>query len=175
MRGSENPNLMPHKSITVRFHSVGGWGAITTGKNLAMTLFDLLGYHIKANPKYGSEKKGQPTTYYLSAAPEPIRINCEYFYVDVVLSPDPNVFHHTNALAGLKEGGVFIIQSDAAVAREGLAGASRPRSRRSSSTRRSRSSTSTPSRSPARRRPTPSCSCACRASPSRARSSPPRR
>ncbi len=112
VRGSENPNLMPKESVTVRFHSVGGWGAITTGKNLAMTLFDLLGYHIKANPKYGSEKKGQPTTYYLSAAPEPIRINCEYFYVDVVLSPDPNVFHHTNALAGLKEGGVFIIQSD---------------------------------------------------------------
>ena len=112
IHGSENPNLMPEHSITVRLHSVGGWGAITTGKNLAMTLFELLGYQIKANPKYGSEKKGQPTTYYLSAAPEPIRINCEYFYVDVVLSPDPNVFHHTNALAGLKEGGVLIIQSD---------------------------------------------------------------
>jgi pyruvate-ferredoxin/flavodoxin oxidoreductase len=114
VHGSENPNLMPEGSVTVRFHSIGGWGAITTGKNLAMTLFDLLGYHIKANPKYGSEKKGQPTTYYLSAAPEPIRINCEYFYVDVVLSPDPNVFHHTNALAGLKQGGVFIIQSERA-------------------------------------------------------------
>ncbi|MBX3422283.1 MAG: 2-oxoacid:acceptor oxidoreductase family protein [Pirellulaceae bacterium] len=112
LRGSENPNLMPPGSITVRMHSVGGWGAITTGKNLAMTLFDLLGYHIKANPKYGSEKKGQPTTYYLSAAPEPIRINSEYFYVDVVLSPDPNVFHHTNALAGIKESGVLILQSD---------------------------------------------------------------
>jgi len=112
VRGSENPNLMPPGSITVRFHSVGGWGAITTGKNLAMTLFDLLDFHIKANPKYGSEKKGQPTTYYLSAAPEPIRINCDYFYVDVVLSPDPNVFQHTNALAGLKEGGVLVIQSD---------------------------------------------------------------
>ena len=112
VRGSENPNLMPQHSITVRFHSVGGWGAITTGKNLAMTLFELLGYHIKANPKYGSEKKGQPTTYYLSAAPEPIRINCEYFYVDVVLSPDPSVLKHTNALAGLKEGGIFVIQSE---------------------------------------------------------------
>jgi pyruvate-ferredoxin/flavodoxin oxidoreductase len=111
VHGSENPNLMPKNSITVRFHSVGGWGAITTGKNLAMTLFDLLGYHIKANPKYGSEKKGQPTTYYLSAAPEPIRINCDYFYVDVVLSPDPNVFKHSNPVAGLKKGGVFIIQS----------------------------------------------------------------
>jgi pyruvate-ferredoxin/flavodoxin oxidoreductase len=116
IRGSENPNLMPADSITVRMHSVGGWGAITTGKNLAMTLFDLLGFHIKANPKYGSEKKGQPTTYYLSAAPEPIRVNSEYFYVDVVLSPDPNVFQHTNALAGLQEGGVFIIQSDASSA-----------------------------------------------------------
>ncbi|MGR9108397.1 MAG: 2-oxoacid:acceptor oxidoreductase family protein, partial [Gammaproteobacteria bacterium] len=112
LHGSENPNLMPEGSIAVRFHSIGGWGAITTGKNLAMTLFDLLGYHVKANPKYGSEKKGQPTTYYLSAAPEPIRINCEYNHVDIVLSPDPNVFNHTNALAGLNYGGVFIIQSE---------------------------------------------------------------
>jgi pyruvate-ferredoxin/flavodoxin oxidoreductase len=103
---------MPNGATTVRFHSVGGWGAITTGKNLAMTLYDLLGFDIKANPKYGSEKKGQPTTYYLAAAPEPIRMNCEFFFVDVVLSPDPNVFKHTNALAGLKKGGYFIIQSD---------------------------------------------------------------
>lgn len=112
IKGSENPDLLPKGAITVRMHSVGGWGAITTGKNLAITLNDLLGYDIKANPKYGSEKKGQPTTYYLSAAPEPIKINCEYNYVDVVLSPDPNVFGHSNPLFGLKEGGVFIIQSD---------------------------------------------------------------
>lgn len=112
VRGSENPNLMPTGSVTVRIHSIGGWGAITTGKNLVMTLYDLLGYHIKANPKYGSEKKGQPTTYYLSVAPEPIRVNCEYHYVDVVLSPDPNVFEHSNPLAGLDHGGVFVIQSD---------------------------------------------------------------
>ena len=118
VRGTENPNLMPKDAITVRFHSVGGWGAITTGKNLAMTLYDLLGYNIKANPKYGSEKKGQPTTYYLAAAAEPIRINCEYFFVDVVLSPDPNVFKHTNALAGLKKGGSFIIQSERKTADE---------------------------------------------------------
>ena len=111
LHGSENPNLLPKDSITVRMHSVGGWGAITTGKNLAVTLFDLMGYHIKANPKYGSEKKGQPTTYYLSAAPEPIPINCDYVYVDVVLSPDPNVFQHSNPLSGLKRGGVFILQS----------------------------------------------------------------
>ncbi|MBF0264023.1 MAG: 2-oxoacid:acceptor oxidoreductase family protein [Gammaproteobacteria bacterium] len=114
LHGSENPDLRPPGSTTVRIHSVGGWGAITTGKNLAMTLFDLLGFDIKANPKYGSEKKGQPTTYYLSAAPEPIRLNCEYHYVDVVMSPDPNVFSHSNPLAGLNNGGSFIIQSELA-------------------------------------------------------------
>jgi pyruvate-ferredoxin/flavodoxin oxidoreductase len=112
LKGSENPNLMPKDAVTVRMHSIGGWGAITTGKNLAMTLFDLLDYNIKANPKYGSEKKGQPTTYYLSASSEPIRIACEYAHVDVVISPDPNVFTHSNPLAGLSEKGVFIIQSD---------------------------------------------------------------
>jgi pyruvate-ferredoxin/flavodoxin oxidoreductase len=112
VRGSENPNLMPTGAITARMHSIGGWGAMTTGKNLAMTLFELLGWDIKANPKYGSEKKGQPTTYYLSAAPEPIRVNSEFVYVDVVLSPDPAVFGHSNPLSGLKKGGVFIIQSN---------------------------------------------------------------
>jgi pyruvate-ferredoxin/flavodoxin oxidoreductase len=116
LRGSENPNLLPKNAIAVRMHSIGGWGAVTTGKNLAMTLFELLGWDIKANPKYGSEKKGQPTTYYLSAAPEPIRINCEYTNVDVVLSPDPQVFLHTNALEGMRAGGVFIIQSNLASA-----------------------------------------------------------
>ena len=118
VKGSENPNLLPKGAVTVRMHSVGGWGAITTGKNLAITLNELLGYDIKANPKYGSEKKGQPTTYYLSAAPEPIRINCEYYFVDAVLSPDPNVFSHSNPLFGLKKGGTFIIQSDLESAEE---------------------------------------------------------
>jgi hypothetical protein len=112
VRGSENPNLMPEG----RHH-----GALPLGRRLGR-------HHHRQEPgddavrparlphqgqpevRLGEE--GQPTTYYLSAAPEPIRINCEYFYVDVVLSPDPNVFSHTNALAGLKEGGVFIIQSD---------------------------------------------------------------
>ncbi len=110
LKGSENPDLLPEGAITVRMHSIGGWGAITTGKNLAMTLYELLGYEIKANPKYGSEKKGQPTTYYMSAAPEPIPLSCEYHNVDVVLSPDPHVFHHSNPLFGLRKSGVFIIQ-----------------------------------------------------------------
>lgn len=105
-------NLMPKGALSIRIHSVGGWGAITMGKNLSMTAFELFGVHIKANPKYGSEKKGQPTTFYATIAHEAIRLNSELKHVDVVLSPDPNVFRHSNPFAGLSEGGVFVLQSE---------------------------------------------------------------
>ena len=106
------PDLHPEGSISIRIHSVGGWGAITTGKNIALTAFELLGLHVKANPKYGSEKKGQPTNFYATLAPEPIRLNAELKHVNVVLSPDPNVFKNGDALAGLADEGVFVIQSE---------------------------------------------------------------
>ncbi|HEX5972025.1 MAG TPA: 2-oxoacid:acceptor oxidoreductase family protein [Gemmatimonadaceae bacterium] len=112
VRSVGNIDLLPEGSTAVRIHSVGGWGAITMGKNLAMTAFELFGLHIKANPKYGSEKKGQPTTFYAVLAHEPVRLNCELKHVDVVLSPDPNVFRHSDPLSGLAEGGTFVIQSD---------------------------------------------------------------
>jgi pyruvate-ferredoxin/flavodoxin oxidoreductase len=105
-------DLMPSGSLSVRIHSVGGWGAITMGKNLALAASDLAGLYVKANPKYGSEKKGQPTTFYATLAPEPIRLNCELRHVDVVLAPDPNAFRTADPLAGLREGGVLVVQSD---------------------------------------------------------------
>jgi pyruvate-ferredoxin/flavodoxin oxidoreductase len=105
-------NLLPDAAVAVRIHSVGGWGAITMGKNLAATVFDLMHLQVKANPKYGSEKKGQPTTFYATFSHEPNRLNCELRHVDVALSPDPNVFRHSNPLAGLADGGAFVIQSD---------------------------------------------------------------
>ncbi len=108
---AESENLLPEGSLALRIHSVGGWGAITVGKSVSHTLFQLLGLHVKSNPKYGSEKKGQPTTFFAVFAREPIRLNCALTSVDVVLSPDPNVFNHSNPLAGLRQGGVFIIQS----------------------------------------------------------------
>ena len=105
-------NLFPKDAISLRIHSVGGWGAITTGKNLAATAFELFGLRVKANPKYGSEKKGQPTTFYAVFSHEEVRPNAELKHVNVVLSPDANVFRHSNPLAGLESGGVFVIQSD---------------------------------------------------------------
>ncbi|MGA3334464.1 MAG: 2-oxoacid:acceptor oxidoreductase family protein [Terracidiphilus sp.] len=126
----EMPSLLPAGAVAVRFHSIGGWGAITTGKNLGAILGDLndllferdhlvdeLGnprevIHVSANPKYGSEKKGAPTSYFMVAAKERIRVNCDLRHVTVVLCCDPKAFTHTNPLDGMQEGGSLVWESD---------------------------------------------------------------
>ena len=125
----DTPSLLPEGAIAVRFHSIGGWGMITTGKNLGELVGDFGEYiterdavrdadgflvekvYVMANPKYGSEKKGAPTNYYLTVAPQRIKVNCELNHVDVVLCCDPKAFTHTNPLEGLKKGGSFVWES----------------------------------------------------------------
>ncbi len=126
----DTPSLLPENAIAVRFHSIGGWGMITTGKNLGSIIGEFGTYiserdpvyddhgqlveklHISANPKYGSEKKGSPTNYFLVVAPERVRVNCELNHVDVVLCCDPKAFTHANPLEGIKKGGCLVWESD---------------------------------------------------------------
>ena len=108
----ENPRLLPPEAFRVRFHSVGGYGTIATGKLLTDILAGVLGLHSKSAPKYGSEKSGAPTNFYISLSPEPVKItNAELEDVEIVVSPDHKVFSHTNPLRGLAEDGTFILQS----------------------------------------------------------------
>ena len=130
VKSDETPSLLPEGAVAVRFHSIGGWGAITTGKNLGAIIGDLndllyerdkivdeLGnpkeiIHVSANPKYGSEKKGAPTAYFMVAAPERIRVNCDLRHVNVVLCCDPKAFTHTNPLDGMSENGCLVWESE---------------------------------------------------------------
>ncbi len=108
-----NPRLLPEGALRVRFHSVGGYGTIATGKLLTDILAGALNLHSKSAPKYGSEKSGAPTNYYITLSPEPVLItNAELEDVEIVLSPDHKVFHHTDPLKGLAPGGTFILQSN---------------------------------------------------------------
>jgi pyruvate-ferredoxin/flavodoxin oxidoreductase len=110
-----NPALLPASALRIRFHSVGGYGTIATGKLLTDILAGVLGMHSKSAPKYGSEKSGAPTNYYITLSPEPVLItNAELEDVEVVISPDHRAFIHTNPLKGLVQGGTFILQSDLA-------------------------------------------------------------
>ena len=130
VKAEERPSLLPQGAIAVRLHSIGGWGMITTGKNLSEIIGEIGEFvagrdkavdeygrmkeviHVSANPKYGSEKKGAPTEYFLVVAPERIRVNCDLRHVSVVLCCDPKAFTHTNPLDGMANGGAFVWESE---------------------------------------------------------------
>ncbi|MBI3098734.1 MAG: 2-oxoacid:acceptor oxidoreductase family protein [Planctomycetes bacterium] len=108
---SERPVVRPAKAFSVRGHSVGGWGSITTNKVIATLMGNLFGLHVQAYPKYGSEKKGLPTNYFLIVAKEPIRIHHELEAVDFVAVHDPSALEGPNPFVGLRQGGWAFIQS----------------------------------------------------------------
>ncbi|HEU4572381.1 MAG TPA: 2-oxoacid:acceptor oxidoreductase family protein, partial [Candidatus Limnocylindrales bacterium] len=65
--------IRPRGLYAVRGHSIGGLGSVTTNKLLASLVGEVFGKQVQAYPLYGSEKKGLPTTFFLSIADEPIR------------------------------------------------------------------------------------------------------
>ena len=73
----------------MRGHSVGGFGSVTTNKVIATIAGNVFGKDVQAYPKYGSEKKGLPTTYYLTIADSHINMHSELEHVDLVCINDP--------------------------------------------------------------------------------------
>jgi len=101
--------VRPKGAYSLRGHSVGGFGSVTTNKLVATTVGELFNLYVQAYPRYGSEKKGLPTTYFLTIAEEPIRLHNELTEVDFVPVFDVNSFRQGNVLAGLVDGGTVFL------------------------------------------------------------------
>ena len=95
----------------MRGHSVGGFGSVTTNKVIATIAGNVFGKDVQAYPKYGSEKKGLPTTYYLTIADTHIRMHCELEMVDLLCVNDPTALLSHSTLSGLVPGGAIFMQS----------------------------------------------------------------
>ncbi|MCB0060530.1 MAG: 2-oxoacid:acceptor oxidoreductase family protein, partial [Caldilineaceae bacterium] len=108
---SFDPDVRTPGSFSMRGHSVGGFGSVTTNKVIATIVGDLFDLYVQAYPKYGSEKKGLPTTYYMTAAEAPIRTHCEMNFVEFVPLNDVNAFSTGNPLKGLQPGGTVFMQA----------------------------------------------------------------
>jgi pyruvate-ferredoxin/flavodoxin oxidoreductase len=104
------PDVRPKNAFSMRGHSVGGYGSVTTNKVIATIVSDLFGLKVQAYPMYGSEKKGLPTTYFLTVADEPIGAHAELRHVDFVPLNNVNAFNLGNPLSGLVSGGTAFIQ-----------------------------------------------------------------
>jgi pyruvate-ferredoxin/flavodoxin oxidoreductase len=104
-------DVRPPGAYSMRGHSIGGFGSVTTNKLVATLVGELFGKQVQAYPRYGSEKKGLPTTYYLTIADAPIRVHAELDRVDFVPLHDVSAFDLGDPLAGLVDGGDLFIQS----------------------------------------------------------------
>ncbi len=107
----EDPDIRAEGSFSMRGHSVGGFGSVTTNKVIATIAGDVFDKRVQAYPKYGSEKKGLPTAYYLTVSDERIRTHAELNYVDFIPVNDVNAFMYGNPLVGLMPGGTLFINS----------------------------------------------------------------
>jgi pyruvate-ferredoxin/flavodoxin oxidoreductase len=85
-------DVRPPGSYSLRGHSIGGFGSVTTNKLVATLVGELFDKQVQAYPRYGSEKKGLPTTYYLTIADAPIRVHAELDRVDFVPLHDVSAF-----------------------------------------------------------------------------------
>ncbi len=85
----KTPTCGPRGGFSMRGHSVGGFGSVTTNKVIATIAGNVFGKDVQAYPKYGSEKKGLPTTYYLTIADSHINMHCELEHVDLLCINDP--------------------------------------------------------------------------------------
>jgi pyruvate-ferredoxin/flavodoxin oxidoreductase len=111
LKVKEDPDLRIRGSFSMRGHSVGGFGSVTTNKVIATIAGDVFGKDVQAYPKYGSEKKGLPTTYYLTISDTHIYLHNELEYVDLVVLNDTTALFSGNPLEGLLEGGAIFMQS----------------------------------------------------------------
>jgi pyruvate-ferredoxin/flavodoxin oxidoreductase len=110
----EEPDVRPTGSFSIRGHSVGGYGSVTTNKVIATMMGEIFGFRVQAAPKYGSEKKGLPTNTYLSVVPDgKILTHCELQQVDFVPLMDPTTWYMGNPLVGMQEGGIVFQHTDA--------------------------------------------------------------
>jgi pyruvate-ferredoxin/flavodoxin oxidoreductase len=105
-------DVRPRGAFSLRGHSIGGFGSVTTNKLIATIVGEVFDKQVQAYPRYGSEKKGLPTTYYLTIADEPIHTHAELDRVDMVPLHDVAAFGLGDPLAGLADGGVLFLQSE---------------------------------------------------------------
>lgn len=101
----------PDKMIEIRWHGRGGQGAVTSAEILSEAAISE-GKFAQAFPSFGPERRGAPVQAFVRISPDhPIRIRSSITDPDVVAVLDPGLLRAVNVAAGLKPGGIVIINT----------------------------------------------------------------
>jgi len=94
----------------VRFHGRGGQGAVMAAQALASAAF-AEGKYAVAFPFFGAERRGAPVVAFARVDDKKIRIKTQVYEPDYVVVLDDSLTDQVNVTAGLKEGGILIVNT----------------------------------------------------------------
>ena len=94
----------------VRFHGRGGQGAVTAANILAAAAFKE-GKQVQAFPMFGVERRGAPVAAFMRMDEKRIDLRTQVYKPDCVVVLDTTLLNVVDVSAGLKEGGIIILNT----------------------------------------------------------------
>lgn len=104
----------------IRWHGRGGQGAVTSAKILADSAFRDGFAGVTSEPSFGAERRGAPITASTRLSGEPIRILSQVTEPDLIIVLDDSLLTVADATAGMREGGMVIVNTTKDAAELGL-------------------------------------------------------
>ena len=96
--------------IEIRFHGLGGHGAVVASKFLADAAARS-GYQAQAFASYGALRRGGKVESYVRISENPVRPHCKLYEPDWLVLMDEGLAEDPAALSGLKNSGSILINS----------------------------------------------------------------
>lgn len=106
--------------VEIRFHSLGGQGAVTLINMLAQA-GDLVGRYVQAFPFFGAERRGAPVKCFLRMDERPIDLRSQIYRPDFLVVMSPAVLEAALE-EGTKESTILLVNMREDEARKKLAG-----------------------------------------------------
>jgi pyruvate ferredoxin oxidoreductase gamma subunit len=100
--------------VEIRFHGRGGQGAVTSAELTALAAIEE-GKYAQAFPSFGPERRGAPVMAFVRISENPIRTREKVYEPNFVVVLDPTLLKLVNVEAGLKDGGIVIVNTQKSV------------------------------------------------------------
>lgn len=106
----------------IRWHGRGGQGAVTSAKILADAAYRSGFIGVTSQPSFGAERRGAPITASTRLAHAPIRVLNQVTEPDIVVVLDESLLQVGAASAGVKPGGMLIVNTTQPAAKLDVSG-----------------------------------------------------
>ncbi|MHA1265740.1 MAG: 2-oxoacid:acceptor oxidoreductase family protein [Candidatus Helarchaeota archaeon] len=95
----------------IRWHGRGGQGAITAAQILGEAAYYHKNFYVTVSPSFGAERRGAPITASTRISDKKIRLRSQIVNPDIVIVLDETLLRDVDVTAGLKKGGLLIVNS----------------------------------------------------------------